>query len=282
MKKLIIILCILLLASPVNAFGPAIMGALSAGGAAAYTVNCETASTCKDSSSAATHCDVLCEDFETSGANCGDDPGADENCRVVYDVTLYTTGTIDFTTAPTAGTPCSWGSNAVTMALANGDTVNAHAHLTISGTLTYTSWYAIITDGLEDANDKAHMMQMLNSGGDKIWSLGFLNVAGNVKASLYYVDNAVANQTSTGATTITAGWHRYVVEHDSNTDYLKVFIDGGASPEISIAAGAVVDRADERFAIGSAAVISISGDGSIAIQVDNIRIDDDTMPVACN
>jgi hypothetical protein len=100
-------------------------------------------------------------------------------------------------------------------------------------------------------------------------------VSGNLKLYLY----PAAGTATAGTTTIVAGtWYRvgFVADQTAGQDKVIVYLNG--SSEISIA-----DYTDAT-ALRRAYFGSLAGGNTAAavVQFDNIAIDDDTIPAACN
>ena len=270
MRLLAILVC-LGWAGTVQAFSPAInavLGMRAAGGTAAY---CTGAATC--TATYPGECDSLCEDFEGSTACLS---GGDAACRSGWTALVTAGGSIDFTTTHGGTLACTdKGTNAVTVTVTNGETgYLVTRDLGADKAVTYTQFYLrVVSEGLAENHAVAIAVGINAVISATTWTVALYQGTTNLYLRLCWNNDSVC---SLGTTAVTIGtWYRVRVRHNvtAGTADLKV----NDTTEVTVSSGVTGDST-RYLALGSSGWAS----DPLTTQIDNITVDDDTEPGACN
>ncbi len=233
---------------------------------------CTAASTCNTPPA---QCDGICEDFEGAVA-CGD--SVHSNCRSGYSV-VSTNTTIDFNAVPAATNLCT-GTISSNSFQISADAASAGGYVRKTGfslASAYIQFYLTVT--AENFSDGQAGWFFAPSGGNGIiFYIRFLDVSNSLKLIIGYrnpAHNAV--NSSTGATTIALNtMYRINIFFDSLGN-ITLKING--MPEIT-----VTDLDTDTYPPLTSFYLGPIGTtaNTYTMQIDNITIDDDTEPSACN
>lgn len=186
MKRLILIVFLLLIATPAHPFGAAIMAAASAGGAAAFSY-------CTDGTHDDTNTVVLaCESFN-GASDCGNDAGAAANCNRTW--VVNETGNNFALFATTGETPCA-GRGTYVLKLVDdeaGSTLRAYTDLASAQNTIYVQVYFKLLNDLS-ANTKIALVIHADTGTaftNVSFQAQFVRVsAGNYKLRIYWYNGS--------------------------------------------------------------------------------------------
>jgi hypothetical protein len=252
----------------------------SGGTTAASVAYCTGATTCN---SPPAQCDVLCEDGESSTA-CHS--GGDTNCWNTWTETLGTDDTITPGSAATGVYPCSGTVNTagvinMVLTAASHSTNWRFSAAGDKATLYYQFYFNLTGITGAQVNDVYYFGHIRDSSGNAIYKVGLKYVSATpdvYRFLLQYYNQAAGTITLTGSNTIAAvgTWYRINLHNDGsgNVD-LKV---NGSTETGCTATDLTTSRVPRRNYIGPVS----DNSRALTIQFDNIAVDDDTEPSACN
>lgn len=273
MKRIILaFLFLIVLATPALGTDYAyLMGGRPAPGGAAVSVHCTNTA---DS-------DVFCEDFDNPSANYCVGSSGDANCRNTW-TTDTEGGSIDFTTAHSGTLSCGDnGSNALQLTKTTTYGVLYVRLSKVDADYAYVQFYMNLVSHNLANGAITNIFTMSDTSGNNTMHIR-LNGTADANAPYIQVLYHDGSKTQGGSEkTITPGtWYRIRVQwkksSGSNDGFVKFYVDSTAVTEVTTNNST---RQTGRFSWG----LSTGPDSDeFVLQVDNIKVDDDTEPGACS
>lgn len=249
--------------------------------AAAATTYCDAATTCTSSNG---ECDILCESFESSTDCDGAGAGTDSVCFRSYTVG-YETGTVDFTTTPSATGACSdRGTNAVQIARSAGaDNLYVRYDAGSAKNITYSQFYFYVDESSLASSQTSYLYEAdSDSFETQVGGVKLRNSAGTYRLAIIYYNSSSGTTETTGSTTAISldTWYRCVLLLDTTGGTITLWVGtvGAAMTQELTSSTLTTSRHPLYFYLMSKG----NHDAATTVTYDNWKIDSDNTPGACN
>ena len=221
--------------------------------------------------------DVFCEDLEGS-SDCGNDSGAASTCHCSWTSTEDGSGSLSFASTRNQSTnPCeNKGTYNIdlncTGSYDNWDNEYSIAKSFSAKTAIYAQAYIYIESESLNDNERVFLFSLADAGNEHdAMAVALRQVSGALYIATYANDGGTGP--GIGSTALSTGtWYRLGIEYTSNTaNGGRIYINGVEDTNCRINTPEV--------SIGYIHVFAAAG--TYRWQIDNLQIDDDTMPEAC-
>jgi hypothetical protein len=239
---------------------------------------------CVASAATANHCDstsdsdVLCEDSEST-TNCGNEAADDSVCRNTWTVREASGSTVVFDAAHSGTLSCTdKGSRAVQITKTDTDATHGIIIAKTAVDATFVQFYLNVV--AENANaSEVYIAGIMDGSGNAIMQLRMTGKAANPTLRLLYY-NGTGHAVGSESSALTVGtWYKIKMQYAVSTDtngIVKLYVDAA---EVTAITNNGSTRQAARYYWGN----YDGGDAdTYTIQIDDIKIDDDTEPGACS